>query len=112
MPQHVTKAPFAIPGAVEKAVIPSYENTNHIAECGLGEVEDPRNLRTSRLCRCRDRLLASQQTVQRVPARAALIGGQSAVIEPHDGRERVEWRRPWACWGGGPPAFPSRSPPP
>src|SRR5438045_5734173 len=81
--------------AVEKAVFPSYENADHIAERGLSEVEDPRNLRTSRLCRCRDRLLASQHTVQGVLARAALIGGQSAVIEPHERRERVEWRRHW-----------------
>src|SRR5437764_474699 len=93
MPHYVAKAPFAIPCAVEKAVIPSYENADHIAVRGLGEIEDPRNLRTSRLCRCRDRLLASQQTVQGVPARAALIGGESAVVALHDRRERVEWRR-------------------
>ena len=40
MPQDVAKAPFAIPCAVEKAVIPSYENADHIAVRCLSEVED------------------------------------------------------------------------
>src|SRR5437870_12281058 len=44
MPQDVAKAPFAIPCAVEKAVIPSYENADHSAVRCLSEVEDARHL--------------------------------------------------------------------
>src|SRR6266851_2582965 len=69
--QHVAERPLSIARAIQKTVVLTDKHTDEIAVRGLGKVEDARNLRTCELSRRRrDRLLATEQTVQNVAARA------------------------------------------
>jgi len=70
--QYVAQGPVAIPAALEKAVLSSDKDAHKIAVGGLREVEDARDLgATRRGPRCRDRLLAPEESVEDIAARDA-----------------------------------------
>ncbi len=96
--QHVAERPLSIARAIQKTVVLTDKHTDEIAVRGLGKVEDARNLRTCELSRRRrDRLLATEQTVQNVAARAPAAGcpdllRERLIVEARDYRELTEWR--------------------